>query len=616
MDDGEIVYANPRFEKIYGYDLGELAGRHVSILNASSRQDPQERAGEIIQSVREQGFWKGEVHNVKKDGTEFWSRATATVFEHIEYGTVLLAVQEDITERREAEEVLRLNAQIMNNMSEGVLLTRTEDEAIVYTNSRFEKVFGYGPGELIGQHVSILNASSKRRPEETAKEIIQAAREQGYWSGEIHNVKKDGTEFWSHTNITTFGHHQYGEVWLSVQQDITERIKAEEERARIQEQMQQVQKLESLGVLAGGIAHDFNNLLAAILGNADLALNELSPTSRARSYLNDIVASSERAADLSRQMLAYSGRGRFVLEALSLNALVHEIGQLLKTIIGKKVSLQYDLMRDLPLVEGDATQIRQILMNLVTNASEAIGEDPGTISISTGLRTCNSEFLAATWLDENLPAGEYVYFEFADTGCGMNQADLERIFDPFFTTKFTGRGLGLAATLGIVRGHRGAVNVESTLGEGTRFTVFLPRSDSSEPPADMKESANSVKPQQYTVLLVDDEPFVLKTASSILQKAGYTVLTAIDGRKALDVYNEHASSIGCVLLDLTMPEMDGEETFDELRQLGCEVPILLCSGFDSEETAERFGGKDVAGFLQKPYRMKELLGKLSAALGP
>ncbi len=397
--------------------------------------------------------------------------------------------------------------------------------------------------------------------------------------------------------------------------DITERLKAEDERVHLEEQIQQAQKLESLGILAGGIAHDFNNLLTVILGNADLALNQLPPASPIRGYLGDIVASSEHAADLCRQMLAYSGRGRFILEALSLNAIVHEMGLLLKALIGKKVSLEYDLMPDLPHLEGDATQISQIVMNLVTNASEAIGEDPGTISISTGVRNCESDFLASTWLDDSLPSGEYVYLELADTGRGMNAEDLEKIFDPFFTTKFTGRGLGLAAVFGIVRGHRGAVNVESAPGEGTRFTVFLPSLGTSGPLADAKQTASPVALRGDSLLLVDDEPLVRRTASSMLQKAGYSVLLAADGREALEVYEEHSSSISCVLLDLTMPKMDGEETFDELRQLGCEVPILLCSGFDAEETAERFSGKDVAGFLQKPYRMKELLSTLSAVLG-
>ena len=740
----------PRIDQIFGLEENAYDGTYETFLSFVHQDDRERLRDEVIVSRTEDKPLNTKYRIIRPDGVErvISTVAVGRVESKDDAAVSLVGIVQDITERREAEEVLRLNAQIMNNMTEGVILTRMEDEVIVYANSRFEKVFGYSPGELIGQHVSILNASSKRPPEETAKEIIQAATEQGYWSGEIHNVKKDGTEFWSHTNITTFEHLQYGKVWLTVQQDITERIRttqalreseerlrnildsmfgfvglytiegvlieanrasleaaglaredvigkpfwetywwsyskevqeqlrnalrraahgetvrydvpvrvgesqsgepelvtidvtfgplcdtsgkvvqlvgsgvditdrvrAEEERVRLEEQMQQTQKLESLGVLAGGIAHDFNNLLAAILGNADLALKELSPTSHARSYVNDIIASSERAADLSRQMLAYSGRGTFVLEPLNFNAIVQEMGQLLKPSIGKKVSLEYDLMRDLPQVEGDATQISQIVMNLVINASEAIGEDPGTISISTGVRDCESDFLASTWLDDSLPSGEYVYFEFTDTGCGMNSEDLEKIFDPFFTTKFTGRGLGLAAVLGIVRGHRGAVNVESMPGEGTRFTVFLPSLGTSETLVDTKLSESPSTQQQGTVLLVDDEPFVRKTTSSMLRKAGYSVLTAADGHEALKVYKEHSSSIICILLDLTMPQMDGEETFDELRQLGCHLPILLCSGFDSEETAERFNGKDVAGFLHKPYRMKELLGKLSATL--
>ena len=624
MADEVIVYTNSRFEKVYGYGPGELIGQPVAILNASSQQDPEEIANDIIQSVKDHGSWSGEVHNVKKDGLEFWSWASVTVFEHREYGTVLLAVQEDITERVRAIEDLRQSEvrlqNILDSMNAFVGLCTIEGVLIDVNRAPLEAA-GLAREDVIGKPFweTYWWSYSEEVQEQLRDALRRAAEgETVRYDVPVRVAESEGGEPELITIDVTFGplRDTIGKVTQLIGSgvDVTDRVRAEEERVRLEEQMQQTQKLESLGVLAGGIAHDFNNLLAAILGNADLALKELSPTSHARSYVNDIIASSERAADLSRQMLAYSGRGTFVLEPLNFNAIVQEMGQLLKPSIGKKVSLEYDLMRDLPQVEGDATQISQIVMNLVINASEAIGEDPGTISISTGVRDCESDFLASTWLDDSLSSGEYVYFEFTDTGCGMNSEDLEKIFDPFFTTKFAGRGLGLAAVLGIVRGHRGAIDVESMPGEGTRFTVFLPSLGTSKTLVDTKLSESPSTQQQGTVLLVDDEPFVRKTTSSMLRKAGYSVLTAADGHEALKVYKEHSSSIICVLLDLTMPRMDGEETFDELRQLGCYVPILLCSGFDSEETAERFNGKDVAGFLHKPYRMKELLGKLSAAL--
>ena len=400
---------------------------------------------------------------------------------------------------------------------------------------------------------------------------------------------------------------------LCVVTDTTLVKQAEEERRRLDQQMQQTQKLESLGVLAGGIAHDFNNLLVAILGNAGLALMELPKESPARQTVQAIETAAQRAAELTRQMLAYSGKGKFVIELLNLSKVVEEMAHLLEVSVSKRAVLKYRFAPNLPLIEGDATQIRQIIMNLITNASDAIGERSGVISISTGLMHCDRAYLQSSYLDSDLPEGDYVYVEVADTGEGMDEATRERIFDPFFTTKFTGRGLGLAAVLGIVRGHSGAIKLYSEKGRGSTFKVMLPAvalnaaaaadSNQSTPaPADSRSRA-------LTVLVVDDDETVRSVTRRMLEHAGYSVLQAADGVEALEVYASNPG-IDVVLLDMTMPHMDGEETFRELRRISGDVRVVLTSGYNEQDATERFAGKGLAGFIQKPYRPAELLAKI------
>ena len=407
---------------------------------------------------------------------------------------------------------------------------------------------------------------------------------------------------------------------LGIFWDITDRKRAEEERKSLEAQVQHAQKLESLGVLAGGIAHDFNNLLLAILGNADLALMDMAPEAPARRNVGEIKKASQRAAELSSQMLAYSGKGRFIVEALDLSAMVEEMTHMLKVSISKKAILKYNFSKNLPAIEADATQVRQVIMNLITNASEAIGDRSGAISISTGAMEADRAYLQETYLDEDLPEGLYVCLEVADTGCGMSEETQAKLFDPFFTTKFTGRGLGMAAVLGIIRGHRGAIRIRSKFGEGTTITVLFPaiRSEASGP-ADEGQADDGQVDEAWkcsgTVLLVDDEETVLAIGKRMLQRLGLTVLIARDGREGVDVFREHQDEIACVVLDMIMPHMDGEEAFGELRRISSDVPVIMSSGYDEERVTRRFADKDLAGFIQKPYEFQELRNAMRSVLG-
>jgi two-component system, cell cycle sensor histidine kinase and response regulator CckA len=403
-----------------------------------------------------------------------------------------------------------------------------------------------------------------------------------------------------------------------VARDVTERkqaeqkaLRAEEERRKLELSVLQAQKLESLGVLAGGIAHDFNNLLTSILGNADLALGELPPSSPARGFLDDIECASRRAADLCRQMLAYSGKGRFVIQSISLNELVSEMGQLLSVTTSKKATLTHSFAADLPSVMADATQIRQVVMNLITNASEAIADREGTITLRTGVMSCDRDYFADAIGDsERHVPGLHVFLDVSDTGIGMDAETLGRIFDPFFSTKFAGRGLGLAAVLGIVRGHKGALKVSSKPGQGTTFRVLFPAHGAAAEPGEASAVAARDFRGHGLVLVADDEPAVRALAQNILERAGFRVVSAVDGRQALELYKQHGRDIRLVVLDMTMPHLDGEACFLALRELDPDAKIVMTSGYSEQEVVAQFVGKGLAGFVQKPYKADLFLGKI------
>ncbi len=404
---------------------------------------------------------------------------------------------------------------------------------------------------------------------------------------------------------------------LSLVQDITDRVAAEQtgrktavERRLLERKLQESQKLESLGVLAGGIAHDFNNLLTGVLGNASLARMDLPAESPVQPYLSQIEVSATRAADLCKQMLAYSGKGQFVVKNLDLNALIVDTTRLLEVSISKRAVLKFHLADGLPVVLGDATQLRQVIMNLVINASEAVGDKSGFISITSGMTRADRAYLAGSFFAPDLPEGDYVFLEVADNGGGMSQEILAKIFDPFFTTKFTGRGLGLAAVLGIVRGHKGALKVFSEESWGTTFKILLPCAE-GVPEAMIEQTTGSAGWRgEGQVLVVDDEETVRVTTARMIEACGFTTRLAPDGREGVEEFRAANGDFALVVLDLTMPHMDGEEAFRAIRDLKPDARVLLMSGFNEQEAITRFAGKGLAGFLQKPFAFPALREKL------
>ena len=399
--------------------------------------------------------------------------------------------------------------------------------------------------------------------------------------------------------------------------DVTDRKATSEASREAEARLREAQRLEGLGVLAGGIAHDFNNLLVGVLSNAALALEGLPEDSTTYTVLRDMEVAGRRAAELTRQLLAYSGKGRFVVQPLDLAELVRDSAGLLRAAVTKKATLTYRFAADLPAIEGDPTQLRQVAMNLLVNASDALGDRPGTIDVWVEKRQVDAATLARASHGRDLPPGEYVALEVRDSGTGMSPTTTARMFDPFYTTKFQGRGLGLAAVLGIVRGHHGAILVESTLDQGTSMVLLFPaqpRAATSKAPS-MRSSSTEGGTPRGNVLVVDDEELVRRVTQRALQHAGYAVALAADGQKALTFLRAGAQRVDLVLLDLTMPELSGKETLAQIRATWPRLPVVLMSGYTAE-AAQLDEGDDCTSFLQKPFTQDELLATLTQALAP
>jgi nitrogen-specific signal transduction histidine kinase/ActR/RegA family two-component response regulator len=382
------------------------------------------------------------------------------------------------------------------------------------------------------------------------------------------------------------------------------------ERKQLQAQMQEKQKLESVGLLAGGIAHDFNNLLVGILGNASLAMEMLPRAHPLRELIEPIQRSGERAADLVRQLLAYAGKGRFIVEPVHMSALVRDITSLVQSALPPKAQLQLDLADDLPIIESDRIQMQQLVMNLVLNAGEAIGDREGTVTVKTRAQVLDAGYVENVLPNSGVSPGRFVLLEVADTGSGMDAETKARIFDPFFTTKFTGCGLGLAAAQGIVRSHKGVIHVFSSPGLGSTFQILLPVLSAVEEPA-LLPAAPAHTAGEGTVLVVDDEEIVRNMARFALERSGYKVLLAPDGQSAVEIFRRNADDISVVLLDLKMPGMSGTEALKLMRRIRSDVKAVACTGYGEVDAVRLFADHRISAFLQKPFTA----GKLAATIG-
>ena len=607
-DHAILAEANDAFAQMYGFERAkEMIGMRLSELMP---RDPA--TFEHLRRYVRSGYRlaNAESHEVGRDGTRriFLNNLTGIV----EHGCLVRAwgTQRDVTEQRRAEEERRRAEVRLNNALSAAELGTWEwdvESDTITWSAATERMFGFEPGTFRGGLATYLELVHPDHRALIAERLRHAASEGGNLTGEIRIIRCDGVPRWLASRGDVIRNEQ-GRVIrvVGATMDVTEQHDAADEKTRIENRLQETQKLESLGILAGGIAHDFNNLLTGILGNASLARMDTSDASPVIHNLDEIEKASRLAAELCKQMLAFSGKGRFVVERLDLSEAVETTAKLIRPSLSRNATIEFHLDRDLPAILADATQIRQIIMNVVINASDALGDAAGVIDIRTGLMHADADYLASTTLSPDTPPGDYVFLEISDTGCGMTPETLKKIFNPFFTTKFTGRGLGLAAVLGIVRGHGGALKVVSDVGKGSTFTLLLPSAGGPvEAPAPGSKPATEFR-GSGAVLVIDDDEAVRIVASRMLQAMGYEVVLAVNGREGVAKFSENPANFSAILLDLTMPQMDGSEAFAELRRIRADIKVVLMSGFTEKDAIGQFAGQGLAAFLQKPFAPDEL----------
>jgi len=612
---GAIQSWNPMAEEVFGYKKSEIVGRLLEdtllpkrLHNAHLKNFHRhlKRGRGALMNLRIEGIAQC------KDGSELPVEFIGSVVKQgdtLAYAMVL----RDISERKATEKALRdshTNLEVLVEERTGKVrdlaaiievslnLVGMADQQgnVLYINPAGRKTLG------LRKNASLDGMKSKHfHSPETNKtlteEILPQAIKYGTVETECEFIDQDSKPVPMACTFMALPDRHGNPVHMAVvARDLRNEI-------ALQQQIEHVDRLESLGVLAGGIAHDFNNILTAIIGNAELAVRKVDTYSPAKSHLDSIKQSGLQAANLCKQMLAYSGKGSFIIQSLDLSRLVTEMVTLLEVSIDKKVRLRLELDKPLPTIDGDITQIQQIIMNLVINASEAMDKAGGTVAVTTGLMQVDEEYLKKSLHKVGSSAGNFVYIEVSDSGCGMDAETQKKIFDPFFTTKFTGRGLGMSAVLGIVNGHKGILNLHSERNVGTTFKIAFPVSSISNAVSLEQKDTKVLKHCSGKVLVIDDEESIRELACILLKDMGYSVVTAVDGQDGLEVFQKHQKELTGVILDMTMPRMNGEDCFHELQKISPNVQVILSSGYSEEDATDCFQGKGLAGFIQKPYQI-------------
>ncbi|PRP95119.1 Blue-light-activated protein [Enhygromyxa salina] len=607
--DGIMALANAQAVRLFGHSREALIGQPIEMLIPKRLHEEHRNHRQVYAakpSLRPMGS-EMELFGLHVDGSEFPVEVSLSPVETKE-GSVVIAAVRDITGRKKDAELLR---QLVESAPDAMVIVDARG-TIRLVNGQTERVFGYSRAALIGESVEALiperlHAVHQRHRERYARG--PTLRAMGAGMGKLLGRRPDGTEFPIEISLSPIETRD-GLLISAAIRDITERQREEERRLSIEASLQHAQKLESLGVMAGGVAHDFNNLLVGVLGNAELVEAELPPDFPLRVQVQDIQAAAERAADLCLQLLAYAGKARVELQPTDLSALIRDMLHLIEIAVSKHHKLHLALDSSLPLILVDSTQVRQVVMNLLLNASEAISDRAGHITVTTNIRYFAQEYLRNCDVADRLEAGRYVVLSVKDDGSGMSQAVRCRIFEPFFTTKFTGRGIGLASVLGIVRAMGGAIQVESEVGAGTCVNVLFPL-NTEQGLSEVETDTDG--PKQPVILVVDDEQVVRSVASVALKQAGLPYLVAQSGFEALEILRAHRDEIGVVLLDLSMPGMSGAQCLHTMREECFDIEVILCSGYE-EHDATRAVTDQYIGFVQKPWRVRHLLSEVRRAL--
>ena len=608
--DGKIINVNESFAKMHGYSAAEMLGMNISEL------DPRggfETFPERVQPVLEGEPLNFEVEHYHRDGHIFPLEVSVNL---ISSGgnSYFQCFHRSIVERKQAETELFLREKalerserflkmIIDSEPECIKMLDIDCNLLMMNQAGLEMIEADSFEQVKGQCVCPLISDQHRDAfAALTKQVFQGI------SGtlEFETIGLKGRHVWLETHAVPFRNEQ-GEIvaLLGITRNVTERKRLEEERVSLEQQVQQAQKMESLGVLAGGIAHDFNNLLAVIIGHCALA--KLRPVT-AVGNIQQIETAAERAAALCQQMLAYAGKAHITKSQIQLETLVDEMVKMSQSTIGQNVKITSDLAADIPLITADASQLRQVTMNLIINASEAIGESQGEVRVALAQRAVRADQPEKDHTGSLIPPGWYACLEVADNGCGMTAETQQRIFEPFYTTKFTGRGLGMSAVLGIIKSHNGALQLFSQPGQGTTFRVYLPirMAESSEDQSQQPANSPASWKGSGTILLVEDEEQIVCIAEAMLEELGFKVIKAYNGKEALDLYRQNAKDITLVITDIGMPVMDGYALFQELKLLDSKLPIVISSGFGDVDVTSRIAREDIAGLIGKPYNFNQL----------
>lgn len=613
-EQGHIQSWNPMAEQMFGYSAAEIHGRLIEDTLLPQRL----HAGNLSNFRRHLKRGRGALMNKRiegiaqcKDGSELAVEFVGSVVKQGELLTYAMVFR-DISERKAAEQTLRsshddLEAQIkartqeLNHLASILEVTvnfvgmADLQGHIFYINPAGRKMVGLKRNTAL-KSLNFKDFHSSSVCNHLSESIFPQVIKHGVFETSCEFIDRAGNAIPTACIFMSLPDEQGNPSRLAViARDLRDEI-------ALQQQMEHVDRLESLGILAGGIAHDFNNILTAIIGNSEIAASKLDSHSPVQAHLQRIGQSSLQAANLCKQMLAYSGKGCFIIQPVDLSSLIADMRSLLEVSVDKNVQLEFDLSEELPVVDVDLTQIQQIIMNLVINASEACNKQQGNITVSTGIMQVDATYLLSCLHQGPAAVGDFVYLNVSDTGSGMTQEVCKKIFDPFFTTKFTGRGLGMSAVLGIVHGHHGLIKVSSEPGKGSSFNISLPISTENTPGITPATAPVIEQHASGMVLVIDDEETIREITSMALSDVGFTVVTAIDGQDGIDVFQQHTDIIG-IILDMTMPRMNGEACFDILHKMNPNVPVILSSGYSEEDAMASFQSKGLAGFIQKPYKI-------------
>lgn len=611
-----ILIANKGYLRQTALDRDNIIGRHCYEVSHHFDSHCMDNGHDCpVEAAFDTGQPAHAMHtHFSRDGKEVYVECRAYPIKDSS-GRVIRAIEtlNDVTDRvrlelqvRESEEKYR---DLYDNAPDGYY-SFDENGAIVEINQTLLTMLGYERTEIVGkkQIKEMLSSESAEVCDMLFSEFKRGGSIQNL---ELTMIRKDGSLLpVTMSASTVFDKSGRFVMGRSIVRDFTEKKKMDEEKRRLQEQLFQSQKLEALGTLAGGIAHDFNNLLASIMGYASIAKTELGEAHPVYRYVDIIETASLRASELTQQLLAFARGGKFDARPNDVNVIVREVAALLSRTIDKSIEIEVQMADDLKPAICDAGQVQQAILNICINARDAMPSG-GMLRISTSNAGLGSEDVKAL-LD--VSPGEYVQISVSDTGVGMDKDTQEHIFDPFFTTKEKGTGLGLSLVYGIIKKHGGFIQVYSEPGKGSEFRLFLPACTAGEACSEVQKGSE-FRRGTATVLVVDDEPMIRDIVKEILERQGYSVLTAADGAEAVTIYQQNAGRIGLVLLDMVMPQMNGREVFQRLRRINPGVRVIVSSGYSHDRDADHLLEQGAVGFVQKPYRRSDLLRAVEDAIG-